>query len=63
MLLFVAMVWVGVYVFLAWFVAWPGEGVPVISHFSAFFATVDFSMLCVLWLCAGKCRKVMCASV
>ena len=47
-LLFVAMVWDGVYVFLARFVAWPGEGVPVISPFSAFFAFVDPSMLCVL---------------
>ena len=41
-LLFVVMVWDGVYVFLARCVAcWPGEGVPVISPLSVLFAVVD----------------------
>ena len=53
----------GVYVFLVRCVAWPCEGVPVISQFSVSFTAVDLSMLCVLWLCAGRYRKVMCASV
>ena len=49
MLLFVAMMWDGVYVLVARCVAcWPGEGVPVISPLSVFFVAVDPSMVGVL---------------
>jgi len=48
-LLFVAMVRDGVYMFVVLCVAcWSGEGVPVISPLSAFFAAADPSMLGVL---------------